>query len=109
MAASGTLSLMPEQPEPVTEAQVQELLRHIRKADGDALAFAFMHVMAHGDECRKVLQWQRTEGRARVAGGEDPEVIRVQTQARIDEARRMLHGKLVRLLGWAAARRPEEG
>jgi hypothetical protein len=108
MAALGYAPLMSEQPHPISETQIQELLRQLPQGDEDARAFAFLHLTAYANACQTVLQCQRTEGRTRVVAGEDPEVIRAETEAGINEARQRLHGKLVSLLRWAAAKRPND-
>jgi hypothetical protein len=100
---------MSERLEPVTEDQLQELLRQVQQGDERAREFAFMHVLACGDECQKVLAWQRAEGRAAVLTDGDPEDVRRQTEGRTSEARWTLQGKLLSLLGWAKGPGPGGG
>lgn len=88
-----------EHDHPVDE--IQSLLRLTQAAGGDVEAFARMHLAAFRDACMDAVRWQKTEGRAMVLRGEDPERVREQTEERIGEARQRLRGKLASLMAWA--------
>jgi hypothetical protein len=81
------------------EDDVQTLLRSAQSAGGHVEEFARIHCWTFSDACAAALRWQR-EGRGRVLTGEDPEVIRQETERRIEEVRETLRGKLARLLAW---------
>jgi hypothetical protein len=86
---------MSERQEPIAEERVRELLLRPELREGVARDFALVHVYAFKDECRRILLRQRTEGRTLVLGGDEPERVKEMTVARIAEARRTLHGKLL--------------
>jgi hypothetical protein len=90
--------------QPNIDQEIPILLKQAQAAGGDVGEFAWMHVWAFRDDCQAVLLWQRTEGCLRVIQGEEPDVIRQETEARIDAARTVFHGKLRSLLDWAGRR-----
>ena len=88
--------------QPSCEEEIQALLRRAQAGDERTQEFASIHLASFEDDCAAVLRWQRTEGRAAVLGGAEPEDIRRETIGRIDEARERLRGRLVSLLAWAS-------
>jgi hypothetical protein len=88
---------------PNTEQEIQALFRRAQAGDERTQEFASIHLASFEDDCAAAVRWQRTEGRAAVLGGAEPEDIRRETEGRIDEARERLRGRLVSLLACASA------
>ena len=88
--------------QPSSDEEIQALLREVQAGDERTQEFASIHLDSFQDECMAAVRWQRTEGRAAVLGGAEPEDIRRETIGRIDEARERLRGRLMSLLAWAS-------
>ena len=81
--------------------EIQPLLQQVQVAGGEVEEFGRMHLTSFREECESVLRWQRTEGRSLVLAGEEPDRVREQVEARIEQGRLQLREKLVHLLEWA--------
>src|SRR5204863_5889375 len=90
-------SAMPPE-EPLIQSEIHALLRQAEQGSETVRDLASSCLANFRKECQLALEWQKTEGRERVRSGEEPEVIREETEERVDEARQRLKNRLEGLL-----------
>lgn len=82
--------------------EIKGLLDQAQKGSETIQELAFDCLKQFREDCAAALQWQREDGRQLVLQGEDPHVVRQQTEYKVTEARQHLKERLKNLLRTAA-------
>jgi hypothetical protein len=86
---------------PETPDAIADLLRQADRCQPAVREFAWVWLETFRRDAAELLADQRREGRLAAMADGDVEAVRQRTEARLQEARELLLGRLQRLLAWA--------
>lgn len=86
---------------PETPDDIADLLRQADRCQPAVREFAWVWLETFRRDAMELLAEQRREGRLAAMTDGDVEAVRHRTEARLQEARQRLLGRLQRLLSWA--------